>query len=220
MNFTGLFRETLMPMRERKPLGSIRKMLLVMKLTVSLLLIISLQVSALAYAQEKITYQAQEVTLGAILKAISKQTSYQYAIPDQYKVVAKKMDVDFKDASVEDVLEIYFRDQPFTYEIVNKIIVIKARAEEIKEFRKTSFENTRGDLGVPKMPVQCVLVVSFAGYVPEQVIYTLGKLLIQACRVSIQVPDMVDNGTVTDGVMVKQPLKNPPAAAEGTTDLF
>jgi len=99
-----------------------------MKLAI-VLLILSLQVSANVRSQDKITLRLQGASLESILKSISKQTGYQYAISDQYKAVAKKIDIDVREASLGDVLEITFREQPFTYEIVNKIIVVKGKVE-------------------------------------------------------------------------------------------
>lgn len=126
MILPGVFQKTLMPIRERQPCGPIRKILAVMRLTL-ILLLAGLQVSARVHSQDKITLHEQGASLEAVLKAISKQTGYQYALQDQWKTAGRRIDIDVKNAPLDQVLSIVFHDQPFTYEIVKKIIVVKER---------------------------------------------------------------------------------------------
>ena len=133
MLFYRVFQNPLVPKRDCLPHGPTRKKIfLVMRLTI-ILLIISLQLSAKGLSQEKISLNLKGASLESVLIAISKQTGYQYALQDQWKGVARKIDIDVTGASLSEVLEIAFKDQPFTYEIIKKIIVVKAREEERNE---------------------------------------------------------------------------------------
>ena len=58
---------------------------------------------------------------------IYKQTGYTFAYNNETLQGAKKVAVNVKDASLDQVLEICFKDQPFTYQIVDKVIVVKQK---------------------------------------------------------------------------------------------
>ena len=102
----------------------------VMKITAFLLLVVCLQLSARGLGQGKITLIAKAASLESILKDIRKQTGYQYLFVDQWEQEAKKIDISVKNASLEEVLGICFKDQPFSYTIIKKMIVIKKKVED------------------------------------------------------------------------------------------
>ena len=106
------------------------KTLLVMKLTAVLLLTTCLQVSAAGNAQT-ISISQRNTSLERVFKEIHRKTGYQFFYQDELLQQAKKFDINVKDASVEQVLEICFRDQPLNFTITEKTIIIK-RKEEIK----------------------------------------------------------------------------------------
>ena len=109
--------------------------LLTLKLTAALLVAISLHVNARVFSQEKVTISEKNAPVKAILREIRRQTGYLYVFNDQWEQQSKKVTIDVKNASVEEVLEICFKDQPFTFTIVNKTIIIKQKSiPEKKEF--------------------------------------------------------------------------------------
>src|SRR5882757_8904279 len=97
---------------ERRPLT---KTVRVMKITAFLLLVACLHLSARGLSQGKITLTEKAASLETILKDIRKQTGYQYLFVDQWEQEAKKIDISVTNASLEEVLDICFRDQPFSY---------------------------------------------------------------------------------------------------------
>jgi len=132
----------------RKAPGCARKItqtLIVMKLTF-ILLAISLNVCARTDAQDRITLSEKNAPLETVLKKIQKQTGYQYFLQDRWKQVARPIDINVKNASLDEVLAICFKDQLFTYEIVKEIIVVKERPNPPGETERTN------DQGVSSPP--------------------------------------------------------------------
>jgi len=115
--------------------GFIIKTLLVMKVTAFILLATCLQVSATAFSQS-ITFSGKNVPLETVFSAINKQSGY--IVFCDYGLIkdAKKVTLHVKDASVESILSACLRDQPLSYEIVGKTIVIG---------RKQAAANNPGD---------------------------------------------------------------------------
>ncbi len=92
-----------------------------------LLAIIVCCIQAKANSQTHVTLHIKNGTLEAVLKEIRQQTGYMYALQDQWKQKAKQIDISVDDVSLEEALNICFKDQPFEYRIINKTIVIQER---------------------------------------------------------------------------------------------
>ncbi|MEP7374612.1 MAG: SusC/RagA family TonB-linked outer membrane protein [Chitinophagaceae bacterium] len=95
-----------------------------MKITAILLLATCLQVSATGHAQS-VTLNLKNAPLEKVFAAIEKQTEYSFVYTDQLLQKAKKVDVDVTAASLAEVLLICFKDQPYSYVISDKFIVVK-----------------------------------------------------------------------------------------------
>ncbi len=104
------------------------KTLLIMKLTIGLLIVTVLQVSATGYAQ-KINLSERNASLEKIFKEIKKQSRFRFFYEVSLIQQAKKVDVNVQDATIEDVLNICLKDQLLTYTIVDKTIAIKKQVE-------------------------------------------------------------------------------------------
>jgi hypothetical protein len=83
-------------------------------------------ISARMYSQT-ITLSEKSVPLETVLKEIQRQTGYKYVFNAQYADDGKKINISVKDATLEEVLDLCFKDQPFTYEIVRRLIVVKEK---------------------------------------------------------------------------------------------
>jgi len=99
--------------------------MLAMRLT-AIFLSVCLATSAGSLAQ-RISITAKEVTLDKVFTKIEKQTGYLFLYTKEQLARAGKVSLDVKNASLEEVLDRCFTGQPFTYEIINKTIVIKAK---------------------------------------------------------------------------------------------
>lgn len=98
-----------------------------MKLTF-ILLIAFYTVQARGIAQGKVTLTAKNASLDSILKEIAKQAGLGFTYTTDVTItIAKKVDISVKEASVTDALNICFKNQPFTYDIINNTIVVKNR---------------------------------------------------------------------------------------------
>jgi TonB-linked SusC/RagA family outer membrane protein len=116
----------LLPARWKLP----KQITLVMRLTVFFLVAACLQVSAEGYSQT-ITLNEKNVRLQKVFVEIYRQTGYQFFYKDELLNKAGKIDVVVKDASLEEVLAICFKNQPFTYSIVSKTIIVDVKKGEV-----------------------------------------------------------------------------------------
>ncbi|WP_316814496.1 TonB-dependent receptor [Pedobacter nyackensis] len=116
-----------------------------MKLTVVLLITTFMQVSAIGFAQ-KITYQKKNASLKEILNEINKQTGYSIVWSAKKVKNLKMLDVDFKNASLDEVLETCLKNQALTYAIEDNVLVIRAKEKSIWEnlFNVMNFIDLKG----------------------------------------------------------------------------
>jgi len=108
------------------------KLLIIMKLTAILLLAACLQVHARGYAQ-KITLSVKNAPLQKVFKSLKKQSGYSFFFDYSLLEKAGDVTVDIKNAPLEAALSACFKDQPFTYTIVGRTVVVKPKAEPVKE---------------------------------------------------------------------------------------
>lgn len=101
-----------------------QKIFLIMKLVSFLLLVASMQVSAEAYSQ-KLTLSKKDVKLEEVFEEVYNQSGYLFLYTSKLMKHAKPVTIDVQNASLEKVLELCFRGQPFTYSIVEKTVVVK-----------------------------------------------------------------------------------------------
>jgi TonB-linked SusC/RagA family outer membrane protein len=99
-----------------------------MKLTAGILLLASLHVSAAGYAQ-KVTLTEKNASLEKIFKVIEEQTGYVFFYDYSLLSQAKKVNIQVKDIPLQDALNLCFKDQPLTWTIVNKTIVVKPKQQ-------------------------------------------------------------------------------------------
>src|SRR5690606_37754115 len=98
----------------------------IMKLTTILLIAACLQVSAKGYAQ-KVSLNQNNISLQKVFEEIRKQTGYQFFYADEVLKEAKRVSVNVKNASIEEVLNVCFKNQPLDYTISEKTIIVKRK---------------------------------------------------------------------------------------------
>ena len=106
-----------------------RKLIRVMKITAMILLTACLTAGANGNAQ-KVTFSGKNVPLETVFNAIKKQTGY--VVFYEYTIIAEanKVTVNVKNVPVEKLLDECFREQPLTYSIEGKTILVTRK--EIK----------------------------------------------------------------------------------------
>jgi len=103
-----------------------KKFLLVMKITVFLLLVTFMQVSAATYAQQ-INLAENHVTLKKLFKEIRKQSGYNFVYTEGMLKNAKPVDIEIHAGTITQTLDQAFADQPLTYTISNNTVVVKEK---------------------------------------------------------------------------------------------
>jgi len=98
----------------------------VMKLIIVILTTAILQVSASAYAQ-KITLSQKNVSIEKIFDEIRIQSGYDFFYNLKLIKQAKPVSVELKDASLEETLKACFENQPFTYSIKEKAVIVRPK---------------------------------------------------------------------------------------------
>lgn len=109
------------------PAGNKRKyfrIFLAMKLTVLFIAIFTLKVSAVAYSQG-ITLSLKNADLKTAIKALSRQSDYDFVYDERYLRHAKPISINLTNIEMERALKSIMSGQPFTYEIFEKSIIIK-----------------------------------------------------------------------------------------------
>lgn len=122
-----------------------RKLIMRINLTVILLTSCLLQVSANGYAQ-KINLTKTNISLIEVFKEIRKQSGYDFVYATAQIKLGRKVDVLARNAPLTEVLEKCFANQPFTYEIQNKTIVIREQNDfkAVKIIRGKVVDNVDG----------------------------------------------------------------------------
>ena len=104
----------------------VKKTLLVMKLTTLLLLFGLLQVSAALKAQH-INLAAKNISLNKLFKQIEKESGYAILYDADILKDLPNVSVEIKDATIQEVLDRCFKNEPLDYKIVDKNIVIRLK---------------------------------------------------------------------------------------------
>ncbi|HWB91858.1 MAG TPA: SusC/RagA family TonB-linked outer membrane protein, partial [Puia sp.] len=92
------------------------------------LLAVCLHVSAVSLAQ-KVTLSEHDAPLKKIFRSIKEQTGYVFFYNSSLLDRAHPVTISVKDEDLRTVLEACFRDQPLSWNIVNKTVVVSARKE-------------------------------------------------------------------------------------------
>lgn len=175
-----------------------RKMLLVMKMIVVLLTIACLQVNAAGYAQ-KLSLSMKDRPLEEVLKEIKGKTGYKLFYRLDLLTNAKNVSIRIDNADLSYVLDLIFKDQPFTYQIVNKTIIVKSRLHadvmeemapdltvsgrvtdekgaplpgvsvQVKGTSKGAQTNANGEYQLSGIDDKAILIFSYLGYQPQEI---------------------------------------------------
>ncbi|MDH7460708.1 TonB-dependent receptor [Chitinophagaceae bacterium 26-R-25] len=103
---------------------NLTKLLLIMKATIILVVVACLHASAGTMAQ-KITLSGKNMLLDNVFKEIHEQTGYQFFYREDLMKQAPSVNIDVKNASIDETLKQCLAGLPVTYSIVEKTIVIK-----------------------------------------------------------------------------------------------
>jgi TonB-linked SusC/RagA family outer membrane protein len=122
-NYTGKFID---------PPGRFYKILLMFKLTVFLIVVSLMQVSASVSAQ-RLSMVAKKASLKQVFAEISRQTGYDVVWAADKIKDSKSIDLNFKDAPLNEVLDYCLEKQQLSYRIEDKTILIERKQRSVLE---------------------------------------------------------------------------------------
>ena len=107
-----------------------RKMILTMKLTVFILFLTLMQVSATVYSQAtKFTFRAENKQVVEVLRQIEESSDFRFFFLREQVDVERKVTVIAREATVEQILDELFRGQPVRYEFANESLIVLTRSD-------------------------------------------------------------------------------------------
>lgn len=112
------------PFRERRRRGF--KFFLFMKFTAALIFLTCLQAGAEGYSQT-VSIAEKNAPLEKVFGIIEKQTGFTFYYQIELLRLTKKIDITVSNVSLAKALDLVFLDQPLTYSIVEKNIVVRAK---------------------------------------------------------------------------------------------
>jgi len=99
-----------------------------MKITAFMILISIMQVSATTYAQ-KITINKTNAPLKVVIEEIRKQSGYDIIFDANLINRLKPVTINIKEATIENALDICLQNEPITYAIEDKFVVLKLKSQ-------------------------------------------------------------------------------------------
>jgi TonB-linked SusC/RagA family outer membrane protein len=97
----------------------------IMKLLAILMISGSLTASATGFSQ-MVTISEHNASLEKAFRLIKQQTGYSFLYTESQMQLFNRISIHFKDAPLEEVLKACFKNQPFSYAIIDKTIIVKA----------------------------------------------------------------------------------------------
>ncbi|HMI02380.1 MAG TPA: SusC/RagA family TonB-linked outer membrane protein [Pedobacter sp.] len=85
-----------------------------------------MQVSAMGYAQ-KVTLKQNNARLTTVLDEIRRQTGFDFVYSDKVMNTAKPVSLNVTNADLNDALEICFKDQPMSFKVEDKMVIIQPK---------------------------------------------------------------------------------------------
>jgi len=111
------------------------------KITTLFMLVFLLQVSASSYSQTgKFDLKMKNVTILDVFKQIEEESAYRFFFDNEQVDLTKKINVDTKNENLSKILETLFAGTDLTYEMMDRLILVRSKAEGKSIFRISSLE--------------------------------------------------------------------------------
>ena len=189
----------------------IKKLLLTMKLTLMIIFLSVLQVSANVYSQVFISLDAKGQTIREVLKSIEDQSKIRFFYSEDLLMMNDKMDIKADNENVLQVLNDIFSKSPLTYKAYDNNLIVIAPKELLQQQKVTgtitdsktrepligvsivvegttqgALTDTKGQFSIQVPGPASKLVFSFIGY-ESQKIEVGAKVLIDVALVPVTV---------------------------------
>jgi TonB-dependent starch-binding outer membrane protein SusC len=107
-----------------------KKLILTMKLTVFILFLTLMQVSATVYSQAtKFSFRAENKQVVEVLRQIEEKSDFRFFFLREQVDVERKVTVTAREATVEQILDELFRGEPVSYEFANEALIVLTRSD-------------------------------------------------------------------------------------------
>jgi TonB-linked SusC/RagA family outer membrane protein len=107
-----------------------KKLILTMKLTVFILFLTLMQVSATVYSQAtKFSFKAENKQVVEVLRQIEESSDFRFFFLREQVDVERKVTVTAREATVEQILEELFWGEPVSYEFANEALIVLTRGD-------------------------------------------------------------------------------------------
>lgn len=158
------------------PFGYVKKFLLIMKLIFFMTLLAFMQVSGAVVAQ-KITFRAREASLKEVFNEINRQTEYNVFWSPKLLRNGIRVTANFKDASLEEVLQKALKDLPLSYTVEGKNVIIREAVNSGESFQKQDIP-IKGTVKDEKGDALPGVSIKVKGTVTGKVTDTNGKFIL------------------------------------------
>ncbi len=126
---------------------SILRFLLIMKLSFLIILICTTQAYSTGFAQGKINLSLKNVEIKRAITVIQRVSSYRFLYNDDILPRNKKVSIDAKDATIQQVLNDLFIATPLTYKIMNEKLIVISNHSSLAAFPVTGIIQLRDQSG-------------------------------------------------------------------------
>ncbi|HTN08704.1 SusC/RagA family TonB-linked outer membrane protein [Agriterribacter sp.] len=194
--------------------GINRKIILIMKMVILLTTVACLQVWSHPAAQT-LTLNLEHASLEKVFQEISKQSDYRFIYTKEELLESKAVSLSVNEAPVEAVLNYCFSEQPLTYAISGRYIIVKRKfhppdaikpdtlvnikgkvTEEngeplagatvtVKGANRTTITNEKGEFFLERVNANVILVVSSIGYFPREYQMEGEKIILLRLRANV-----------------------------------
>ena len=138
------------------PPGKWQKLVLIMKLKLFLLLCCLQMANASVLSQQRYDVSFKEEAMLEVLNSLRTQTGYQFFYLERNMVAADRVTLSMTQATLPEILDKVLKSQGFTYEIQDKIVIIKVADEEKKSVTVKGIVYDEKKQPMPGVTVQVV----------------------------------------------------------------
>ena len=138
------------------PPGKWRKLVLIMKLKLFLLLCCLQMANASVLSQQRYDVSFKEEAMLEVLNSLRTQTGYQFFYLERNMAAADRVTLSMTQATLPEILDKVLKSQGFTYEIQDKIVIIKVADEEKKSVTVKGIVYDEKKQPMPGVTVQVV----------------------------------------------------------------
>lgn len=177
----------------------IKKLLRIMKITAMLVFILSTQAFASTYAQStKIDLSMKNATFKEFIEHIEETTEFYFMLKYDQDILDRKVDLDYKGATIIEVLDDVLDNSGYSYEIIDRYIAVSKSSEQqssadqdnsvtgiitdengislpgvtvlVKGTTNGTITDVDGNYTLSNIPAEATLVYSFVGMTSQEVV--------------------------------------------------